>query len=519
MKALIQHRDAHGYKMVLQALVPFMSLRHSVLFTNKANPNSREDDKQALSESNVKYYQRRIDLKRIKNIEDFIIDSILDEKSNIILATLFPSSMILAIGDEDNEIKVSQDLKDCELYLNTNVFVVDGQHRMLAMMNVYDRMIDGNTTLSCEDRKFVLDYIGNYSFNCSILVNYDLWEQGQIFINVNFKQKPVNKSLYYEIFGSEYRENKMDWKRNSIYLAHVITQKLNSQPESPYYGKIKMLGTGKGYISQAFVVESILPNFRKNGIWYISDDYKPSDLELNIYTSEVLSFFYAVKQLFSDYWPKEITSKPTIICKTTSFGAFCRLLRYIHQLDKYNWNNHLLDDRPISFICKDYVDFIIGYLHPLVTKGDKLFGEDSAFAKNSGKGTEVKLFNTILRLISTKETSRELPEGMELSDISVQIQDYMWTNPVDDLDTLAHHYEIEDIDDFELIEIKQDSEEVQLSLKFIIHVTLYLDKEDDRGFTMDFPAVFKSSFSIHQNEYFLKTDSVIIEVDTDKYYQ
>ena len=103
---------------------------------------------------------------RIRQIEDFIIDSILDEKDNIILATLFPSSMILAINDDNettskgNEVKhIEGDSESCELSINNNVFIVDGQHRMMAMRRVYERLNKNNSGLIEEDRKYVLRYI------------------------------------------------------------------------------------------------------------------------------------------------------------------------------------------------------------------------------------------------------------------------------------------------------------------------------------------------------------------------
>lgn len=306
MKAFIQHSGQNTDKAVLQALVPFMTLKDSVVFTNKSNPNGEDKQKSDISESSYQYYQRRIDMTRIRQIEDFIIDSILDEKDNIILATLFPSSMILAINDDNettskgNEVKhIEGDSESCELSINNNVFIVDGQHRMMAMRRVYERLNKNNSGLIEEDRKYVLRYIENYKFNCVILVNYDLWEQGQVFVNVNFKQKPVNKSLYYEIFGSKYSENKDDWKRNTTYLAHCMAKTLNEHADSPYRGQVKMLGTGKGFISQAFIVESLLKNFRKNGIWeYNSDESQFQDSEITYFATEILSYWCAIKRTF-----------------------------------------------------------------------------------------------------------------------------------------------------------------------------------------------------------------------------
>ena len=220
MKASIQHKDGLNQKLILQALVPFTQLRKSVLFTYRANVTQQEDNKYAQFVSSMEFYQRRVDSKRSDEIKDFIRDSILQERTGRQMATLFPTSMILALSvDEDNEFGNKLDIENdetCDINIQTNVFIVDGQHRMMGMIKLYDEL--SRFVVRTAEDDYVLDYLKKYRFNCTILVNYDLWEQGQVFVNVNFKQKPVNKSLYYEIFGSEYREDKSDWQRNKIIL-------------------------------------------------------------------------------------------------------------------------------------------------------------------------------------------------------------------------------------------------------------------------------------------------------------
>ena len=235
MKAQIQHTDKSRSRLILQALVPFLELKDSVLFTYRTNTNGQTGDKRSQYEASMQFYQRRVDEKRSDEIKAFIRKSILQERDGRLMATLFPTSMILALtgdsGDEgENRVDIIDD-EHCEVVLRSNVFIVDGQHRMMGMIKLYeelDRMI-----VRTDDDDYVYDYLKDYKFNCTILVNYDLWEQGQVFVNVNFKQKPVNKSLYYEVFGSEYREDSQDDKRNQIYMAHCLVKELNEQKNSP----------------------------------------------------------------------------------------------------------------------------------------------------------------------------------------------------------------------------------------------------------------------------------------------
>lgn len=526
MKAFIQHSGQNTDKAVLQALVPFMTLKDSVVFTNKSNPNGEDKQKSNISESSYQYYQRRIDMSRIRQIEDFIIESILDEKDDIILATLFPSSMILAINDDGEMTTGGNDVKhivgekeSCELTINNNVFIVDGQHRMMAMRRVYERLKRGKENLLDEERNYVLNYIENYKFNCVILVNYDLWEQGQVFVNVNFKQKPVNKSLYYEIFGSKYSENKDDWKRNTTYLAHCMAKTLNEHEDSPYKGKVKMLGTGKGFISQAFIVESLLNNFRKNGIWeYNADDSNFDNTEITYFATEILSFWCAIKELFSKSWPSG--DEPTIICKSTAFGAFVRLMGKVRTKDDIVLKQELKNSALFGEICRIYIDHAKDVLSPLVKHEKKLFGKKSQFSSTSGQGSEGKLYKRMKQILENPYLKDpDFPEILDPEDISMQLQEYFWSIPINDLDSLAHSNEVEDINELKIVEYEKKGNGFFVRCSFKIETTLYIDNEDVNGFSIEFPAECSASFKVVDDTLVLDEESVNVRVNTDGYYR
>lgn len=330
IKAYIQQVHPNAGKMVLQALIPFRNLRESVLFTCKANPNSHYgDDKKVIAKANYEYYQRRIEPSRIASIEKYIRESIISEKLGYSVTALFPSSLILAFNEEDgNTISINEG--SCDIALNSNVFIVDGQHRMMAMISLYDKL--KRLLLKTPEEEQIIAFLDTYKFNCVLLVNYDLWEQGQVFVNVNFMQKSVNKSLYYEVFGSHYQEDPSKWQQNHIFLAHSLTKYLNVNKSSPFYGNIKMLGTGKGYVSQAFFVEALMRNFRLNGIWSIYRNPLSKDSNVTFMAVELLSYFIAVRCSFNKYWPDCNNHIGTIICKTTGVGAFIRLMKPIREL-------------------------------------------------------------------------------------------------------------------------------------------------------------------------------------------
>ena len=521
MKAQIQHTDKSRSRLILQALVPFLELKDSVLFTYRTNTNGQTGDKRSQYEASMQFYQRRVDEKRSDEIKAFIRKSILQERDGRLMATLFPTSMILALtGDSGDEGENRVDIIDdeyCEVVLRSNVFIVDGQHRMMGMIKLYEEL--DKMIVRTDDDDYVYDYLKDYKFNCTILVNYDLWEQGQVFVNVNFKQKPVNKSLYYEIFGAEYREDESDWKRNKIYLAHTMTRMLNEHKESPFFQRIKMLGTGAGYVSQAFVVEALMKQFSDGGLWHFNPD-SPKSPGTDYFATELLSFFVAVKQLLPDYWPEPESNRGTIICKTTGVGAWIRLIGMLRKDDDLQMIALLKESAAKNSVCTEYVRRVCEQLAPLKSRAEELFGRESEFASSSGKGAETKLFKKMVYIIehADEKTDRQVVIAGHDSDYYCeQIQEYMWVTPIDELDMLGHHYETDDISSFKVIDSKEEGNTLEIKATFNVYVTIYLDNEDDNGFSMQFPADCIAVFS-KQGDGYVLTDDVSITVNTDKYY-
>ena len=135
IQAFIQHSHKNSGKMVLQALIPFVDLVDVVLFTCKANPiGAAAINKKSVAKENFEYYQRRIDTSRIRKIEEFIRESILSEEYKYSITALFPSALILAINEDDGNVISCQNEMSCTVDLKENIFIVDGQHRMMEIV-------------------------------------------------------------------------------------------------------------------------------------------------------------------------------------------------------------------------------------------------------------------------------------------------------------------------------------------------------------------------------------------------
>lgn len=129
-------------------------------------------------------------------------------------------------------------------YQQNSILVIDGQHRLIGIK---------------ESEKVIQD---NYDLVVAFIIGFDRSVIAKQFYTINYEQKPVNKSLLYQLTGEFTREI------NELSFMHNVAKLLNELTESPFYGRIKMLGkTPRNYdtemkkklsISQAFIIDSMI---------------------------------------------------------------------------------------------------------------------------------------------------------------------------------------------------------------------------------------------------------------------
>lgn len=308
--------DNHAQKIILQANIPFIVLKQCARFTYMDEDGNNDN------------YQRRTDEIRIPGIKNFIRESILKEKYGNGIAVIFPTAMLVS-AQTDNDINDNQNSyrwnEIFEKDIMPEFMIVDGQHRLKGMIEVYKDLEYLLPGLQTDDDRYIKDYLERYRFNCTVMINFDMWEQAQIFADVNFTQKKVSKDLYYSIYGMNPPSEPIDYKKNCIYIAHNLVKLFNTNNESPFKGCIKMLGSGKGVISQSAMADSFIEQMRTpSGMWYV-DPYGPPQKHKHM-AVEAFSFFCEVKDVFSDIWIKD-GKHTSIICKTTGFAALVKLMR------------------------------------------------------------------------------------------------------------------------------------------------------------------------------------------------
>jgi len=183
-------------------------------------------------------YQRLLNEGRARDIARYIEQP----------SALLPNSIILAINTSIEEEAVIKPL-DGRFAIITlprspeSAVILDGQHRVAAFDFVKPEIISSMEVI------------------VTFLVGIPFYQQAEIFAVINGKQKPVNRSIIYDLFGYATPTTAQDDKLYEGLMAVArfcshTARILNQVDQSPWSGKIKMRGPGDaGVISQAAVVD------------------------------------------------------------------------------------------------------------------------------------------------------------------------------------------------------------------------------------------------------------------------
>lgn len=204
--------------------------------------------------------QRLPQPKRIQPIADFINRTDAVFPNSIILAANFRQDDGLIEDDEDGsrwDIE-EDDNGNLTLTIPTEkklAAIIDGQHRLFAFAQANNERLE-------------------MSLLCSIFIDLPKPYQAQIFATINSTQKPVDRSLTYELFGYNIEEEKeLFWSPDK--LAVYLARRLSIEENSPLRGKIviapkkdkqiELIGLNKKWkISTAVIVDGIIKLISSN---------------------------------------------------------------------------------------------------------------------------------------------------------------------------------------------------------------------------------------------------------------
>lgn len=259
-------------------------------------------------------HQRQLKNARAKEIATYCTDP----------DATFPTPIILAVSEEDFIPIPSTDSDFVSFkYDETKIIaeILDGQHRVAGISET-------------SDKEFELPVV--------LMFNLRDEQKAYVFSTINGTQVKVDRSLIYDLFGLS--------KMPSPYkTCHYIARSMNSDPQSPFYKRLKMLEkreSSKQTISQNTFVTNLCQLISA----------KPQEDEIALKKHEVLRD--NPRYVFRKYFIRE---KDEVILKILNnyFGAAAEVF-------PTEWNN------PRDFILTKAVGFegLISALSTLVPRGE-----------------------------------------------------------------------------------------------------------------------------------------------------
>ncbi len=223
--------------------------------------------------TNPQGYQRYLSSKRLMEVGEYI------KKPR----ATFPNSIILNLDPKKARFEPADGNRGTMIIPREPgvAWIIDGQHRLYGFERSEGKEFD----------LLVAAYLGLAAA-----------DQATIFKVINSTQMGVSPSLIYDL---------IDLTKDAEYLderAHEIVKSLNEDDDSPWKGQIKMLGVGKGIISQAAFISEL----RRLLQHAIMKDY-PVGEQIKI----LKDYFLVLRDLFPNAW----ASRKYVLCKTLGVAA------------------------------------------------------------------------------------------------------------------------------------------------------------------------------------------------------
>jgi DGQHR domain-containing protein len=234
--------------------------------------------------------QRYLNTRRISNIREFTLGR--GDYPNAVVLNWVNRREPLRTEDEDTLI-VSDAERSAQL--------IDGQHRVAGLKAAIE-----------EDPS-----VSDLEIPVAIYEHLETTECANIFLSINTEQKPVPRSLVFDLYGIA-DEQIVD---PAASRARDIATSLNEDPDSPYRGLIKLPGAPrrKGGIALSTAVSAIKPLVEEKG-----DLEQIGVSELERQKRIVINFFGALADLYGNDW----NEKSNAFMYASGFVGAIDFLRY-----------------------------------------------------------------------------------------------------------------------------------------------------------------------------------------------
>lgn len=234
--------------------------------------------------------QRVLSKVRINSIKDYILEG-----------NTFFNSFILNWTEKNFAPRIHDDQMDIDL-IHASAQVIDGQHRLAGLQAAYTNH----------------EEIGERDIVVTLCIGLSTQQAAEIFLNINTEQKPVPKSLMYDLFGEVIND-----ENHCINRATDIAKALNEDKSSPLYKLIKFPGSprGVGHIELSTFVSAFKDSFKKDGKFY---SYKLQNFDVQ--KSVISNYFLAIKNCYVKKKIWDVSSKNPFLKAAGFNGAVDFLL-------------------------------------------------------------------------------------------------------------------------------------------------------------------------------------------------
>lgn len=209
--------------------------------------------------------QRPLSTRRINGIKTYILDG-----------NTFFNSFIINWTEQNFTPKYSKGSISVPLIPHA-AQVIDGQHRLAGL----EQAIEEDET------------VGDSELLVTMCIGLTTPDAARIFLNINTEQRPVPKSLVFDLFGDV-----VDDTEHAVNRASDLARDLNEDPNSPLYKLIKFPGAprGQGSIELSTFVSALKDHLKpRTGTFYI---YKLRDYDSQ--KASLYNFFQSIRDYYSD---------------------------------------------------------------------------------------------------------------------------------------------------------------------------------------------------------------------------
>lgn len=222
--------------------------------------------------------QRPLSVRRINDIKTYILDG-----------NTFFNSFILNWTDENFIPSFNSSNEIVVPLIKGSAQVIDGQHRLAGL----EQAIDSDSS------------IGERDILVTLCLSLTTKQAAKIFLNINTEQRPVPKSLIFDLFGEV-----VDDESHATNRATDLARDLNEDAESPLYKLIKFPGSprGQGYIELSTFVSATKDHLKPpSGTFYT---YKLRNLDNQ--KQAIWNFFKSIRDYYSNAKLWDGTKNPFI---------------------------------------------------------------------------------------------------------------------------------------------------------------------------------------------------------------